>query len=168
MRRALEFASGRNTMDFEEVLKQSSFCLHLESDTKEGIIDELLNAMVRDGSISDRDAARQAVMEREDKMSTGMQFGVAIPHGKTATIDHLATAFGLKPEGVDFNSLDGEPSRIFVMTVSSTNRTGPHIKYLAQIGKMLNRPDIREKLLHAENVEQVIEMLTGGEDGSGS
>jgi PTS system nitrogen regulatory IIA component len=89
-----------------------------------------------------------------------MQYGVAIPHGKTSTVDDLAVAFALKKEGIDFSSLDGQPSRIFIMTISSSNRTGPHIQYLSEISKLLNSPLTRQRLLNAVSVEEITDILT--------
>jgi len=147
-------------VDFKNVLKSGCFSLHLNSDTREGVIEEMIDLMVEVGKIKDREAALNAVLERERKMSTGMQHGVAIPHGKTSTVDGLVVAFALKKEGVDSGSLDGEPSRIFVMTVSSTKRTGPHIQYLSEMGKMLGSSLARKRLLDAESVEDVVRILT--------
>lgn len=148
------------TMDVENVLKRSCICIHLESDTKQGIIEEMIDMLVATGRLKDRESALRAVLEREKKMSTGMQFGVALPHGKTGSVDELVTAFALKKEGVDFESLDGQPARIFVMTVSSTLRTGPHIRYLSEISKLLTRPSVRRKLLEAESEEEIVKILT--------
>jgi len=147
-------------MDFEEALRKGCFSLHLKSDTKAGIIEEMIDLMVAAGRITDKKAALDAVLEREKKMSTGMQYGVAIPHGKSPTAGDLVTAFALKKEGIDFASIDGEPSRIFIMTVSPVNRTGPHMAYLAEISKLLSRPLIRRRLLDAQNADEVVKILT--------
>jgi len=148
-------------MDFSAILRDGSISVHLQGDTKDAIIEEMIDLMVQNGKLTDKQAALSAVLERERKMSTGMQFGVAIPHGKTPAVDTLLTAFALKKEGVDFDSLDGEPARIFVMTVSPTNRTGPHIQFLAEISKVLTKPSVRERLLECETVEDIIGALTG-------
>lgn len=147
-------------MNFIKALKSGCFSVDLKSDTKDGIIEEMIDMMVAAGKITDKKSALDAVIERERKMSTGMQFGVAIPHGKTTTVDELITAFALKKEGMDFEALDGNPSTIFVMTVSSTNRTGPHIQYLSEISKLLTRPAIRKRLLASESEEDIIRILT--------
>jgi PTS system nitrogen regulatory IIA component len=149
-------------MNFKEALKTSCYCLDIKSDTKEGLIEEMINLMVASGQLpeTERDGALEAVIERERKMSTGMQNGVAVPHGKTPTMTGLATAFGLKKDGIDFASLDGEPSQIFVMTVSSTLKTGPHLQYLAEISKLLSCPSVREAILQAETAEQIIAILS--------
>jgi len=147
-------------MNFKNVLKNGTFCLNLKGETKEEIIEELVDAMVAEGKVTDRQAALDAVFERERKMSTGMQHGVAIPHGKTGTIDDMVVAFGLKKDGVDFKAIDGEHSRIFVMTISSNLRAGPHIQYLSEISKQLNRESIRARLLEAQTSEEVVGILT--------
>ena len=146
-------------IDFEEVLRRGCFALDLKGTTKEAIIREMIDLMVKAGRIPDRQAALDAVLEREAKMSTGMQCGVAIPHGKTTTVDELVTALAIKRDGVDFESMDGQPSRIFVMTLSSVNRAGPHMQYLAEIGKLLSCPPVREALLEAETEEAMIRVL---------
>lgn len=147
-------------MDFKKVFKEGSFSLDLKSNTKKGIIEEMVDLMVKADKIKDRKAAIDAILEREEKMSTGMQGGVAIPHGKTSTVDDLVVAFGLKREGIDFDSFDGRPSKIFIMTISSTLQTGPHIEYLCQISKLINSEVTRKRLLEAKSVAEIVEILT--------
>ena len=106
-------------------------------------------------------AVEAAILERENKMSTGMQQGIALPHGKTDAVPRLVTCIGLKKEGMDFGSLDGEPSRIFIMTVSRRDSTGPHIKFLAGVSKVLNSPALRDKILAATSREELLNVLTG-------
>lgn len=150
-------------MNFKKVLTSGCVCLHLKSDTKKGIIEEMVDMLVAAGKIQDRSAALGAVLDRERKMSTGMQFGVAIPHGKTNSVEDLIAVFAMKKEGIDFAALDGKPSTIFVMTLSSSNQTGPHMQYLAEISKVLNSPAIRDQLLAAASEDEVLRILTDGQ-----
>jgi PTS system nitrogen regulatory IIA component len=92
-------------------------------------------------------------------MSTGIQHGVAIPHVKTKAVKNLVACIGLKPEGVDFNSLDGEPSNIFIMTLSPTDRVGPHVQFLAEISKVITTADSRTKLLKAKTPQEVLSVF---------
>ena len=147
------------TINFDEALKKSSFCMHLESDTKEGILEELLDLLVSDGRIPDRAKTLAAVQERESKMSTGMQNGIALPHGKVDDVDGVVTAFALKKEGIDFASLDGAPTKIFIMTISSVNQSGPHIQYLSGISKLLVSRDVIESILQAETPDDILKTL---------
>jgi fructose-specific phosphotransferase system IIA component len=147
-------------MNLKKLLSEDTITLELKGVNKEEIIQEMIDLLVLRGRIKDRDAALKAVMEREQKMSTGMQHGIAIPHGKTDSVDKLVTAMALKKEGVDFGSMDGKPSTIFIMTISSVSRTGPHIQFLSEISQVLNDPDKRERILLAQSTSEVMEILT--------
>jgi mannitol/fructose-specific phosphotransferase system IIA component (Ntr-type) len=147
-------------IDFRRLFKEGCILMHLSSGTKEGIIEEMIDALVKAGKVQDRQGALNAILERERKMSTGMQHGIALPHGKTDTVEGLITVFALKKEGVDFGALDGQPSRIFIMTLSSTLRTGPHIQYLSEISKVLSMPAVCQKVLDAQTPEEVIQIVT--------
>ena len=146
-------------MNFKKVLTGGCFCLNLKADTKKGIIEEMVSMLLAADKIKDGAAALNAVLERERKMSTGMQCGVAIPHGKTNSVEDLVTVFAMKKEGIDFAALDGKPSTIFVMTISPSNQTGPHMQYLSEISKLLSNPTIRERLLDAESEAEIVRIL---------
>jgi len=147
-------------MNLKKLLSEDTIIFNLKGTTKEEIIQEMIDLLVARGRIKDRDAALKAVLEREQKMSTGMQHGIAIPHGKTDSVDKLVTAMGLKKEGVDFGSMDGKPSTIFIMTISSISRTGPHIQFLSEISQVLNDPEKRERILHSQNASEILDVLT--------
>jgi fructose-specific phosphotransferase system IIA component len=146
-------------MTFEEALQNSCVCVDLQSTTKEGVIAEMVDCLVAAGRIQNRQAAIDAVMRRERTMSTGMQHGVAIPHGKTETVDHLVTMLALKREGVDFKAVDGHPSHIFVMTLSPVSQAGPHLQFLAAIGRLLSCVAVRTDLLASATREDVVRIL---------
>ena len=147
-------------MNLKRLLSEDTIILELKGVTKGEIIQEMVDLLVAKGRIRDREAALKAVLEREQKMSTGMQHGIAIPHGKTDSVDKLVTAMAFKKSGVDFGSMDGKPSTIFVMTLSSVSRTGPHIQFLSEISQVLNDPEKRERLLQVQTAGEVLEILT--------
>lgn len=154
--------SGVNvSMNIKKIISPETVILELKSSTKAGIIEEMIDHLVAVGRLraDQRQAALDAVMTREAKMSTGMQNGVAVPHGKTDAVSEMVAAIALKKEGVDFNSLDGQPSRIFVMTVSPASYTGPHIQFLAEISRLLNDPQVQARLLQARTPEEVLEAI---------
>ena len=148
-------------MNLKKPLTVETICLDLKGATKEAILAEMVELLVASGHIRDRDAVLKAVLEREKRMSTGMQNGIAIPHGKTDSVDCLVAALGIKPAGVDFGALDGQPSNVFVMTVSPDSRTGPHIQFLAEISRPLNDASVRAKLLAATSPDEVLHLLIG-------
>ena len=147
-------------MNLKKVLSKESIVARLKAETKPAVIEELVDAIAWTGKIKNRDAALQAVLNREDKMSTGMQNGIAIPHGKTDAVEELLIAIAIKPDGVDFDAMDGQPCNIFIMTLSPENRVGPHIQFLAEISKVLGNETLREKLINATSAEEILKILT--------
>ena len=148
-------------MNLKKPLTAETINLNLKGTTKDAILAEMVDLLMASGHIRDRDAVLKAVTDREKRMSTGMQNGIAIPHGKTDSVDCLLAALGIKHGGVDFGALDGQPSTIFVMTVSPDSRTGPHIQFLAEISRPLNDASVRAKLLAATSREDVLKLLIG-------
>jgi PTS system nitrogen regulatory IIA component len=141
------------------VLTKETINLHLKGTNKQEIIDELLDILVAANKIQDRQAAYMAVMEREQKMSTGMKHGIAIPHGKSATINDLVACIGISDNPVDFDSLDREPCRIFIMTLSPMEKTGPHLQFLAEISLLFKSSEKRAEILKAANSEDILKIL---------
>ena len=148
-------------MNPKRILTRESVDLDLKGTTKEQIIEELVDLLVKAGKIEDRKAALKAILEREKKMSTGLQNGIAIPHGKLDSLDSLVVVLGIKKQGVAFDALDGHPSYIFVMTLSPANRTGPHIQFLADISRTLHDASVRQKVLAAQTADDVVGIVTG-------
>lgn len=146
-------------MNPKRVLSKETVALALKASTKEQVIEELVDLLVQAGRVKDRKAALKAVLERERKMSTGLQNGIAIPHGKTDTVETLVAALGIKKDGIDFDSLDKQPSTIFLLTLSPASRTGPHIQFLADISRTLHDPAVRKKVLGATTEEEVLDLL---------
>jgi len=147
-------------MTLARALTNSPVALGLKSDSKEAIITELIDLLDRAGRLPDRDAALAAVLERERKMSTGMQHGIAIPHGKTDTVNEVVAAVGIRESGIDFDSIDKIPATIFILTVSPKDRSGPHIRFLAEISRLLDNNGVRNRIMNARTDEEIIAILT--------
>jgi len=153
-------------MNPKRVLTKDTIVMKLKSNSKDGVIEELIDVLVASGKIKDRKAALKAVVDREKKMSTGLQNGIAIPHGKTDTIDSLVASMGISPEGIAFESLDGLPAQIILLTVSPASRTGPHIQFLADVSRVLHNEETRKRVLSAVTEEEVQELLSGEASGA--
>jgi PTS system nitrogen regulatory IIA component len=93
-------------------------------------------------------------------MSTGMKHGIAIPHGKCSAIVDLVACIGISEQPVDFDSLDKLPCRIFIMTLSPVEKTGPHLQFLAEVSLLFKSADKRDEILKAATPEEVLEILT--------
>ena len=146
-------------MDLNTVLTADTINLHLKGTTKEEIINELLDILVSAKKILNREDALAAIMDREQKMSTGMKHGIAIPHGKSNTIDDLVACIGISDNAIDFDSLDHLPCRIFIMTLSPVEKTGPHLQFLAEISLLFKSAEKRKEILDAQTPEEIIQIL---------
>ncbi len=146
-----------------QVLKPELIRMHLENRDKPGIIRELVGILDTAGLLKDRAEAERVVLAREQMMSTGMEHGVAIPHGKTDTVDGLLVALALCPEGVDFDCIDRQPARILIVTLSPASRTGPHIRFMAEVSRILRDPDLRAQVLAAKSPGTVVDILLRAE-----
>lgn len=146
-------------MNPARILTKQTVVLELKGDQKQAVIEELLDVLVAAGLIGDRTAALKVILERERKMSTGLQNGIAIPHGKSDTVEHLVAAVGVKKQGLAFESLDGQPARIIVLTLSPLSRSGPHIQFLADISKQLGDPAVRQRILECTSTDAVLDAL---------
>jgi len=133
--------------------------LEIPGETKQQIIESLLDILMETGKVENRQTALEALLEREEKMSTGIENGLAIPHGKTAAVKELVACIGLKKEGVDFDSLDGKPSTIFIMTLSPKDKSGPHIQFLAEISSLLKDDEGRNEILAAKTPQEVLDVV---------
>jgi len=146
-------------MNLKTVITTDTIDLHLKGSNKKEIINELLDILVRTEKIHDREAALSAVMDREEKMSTGMKHGIAIPHGKCAAIEDLVACIGISEKPVDFDSLDHEPCRIFIMTLSPVEKTGPHLQFLAEVSLLFKSAEKRDEILKAKTPEEILKIL---------
>ena len=151
-------------MTLLDILSSASTIVDLKGDTKEEIIAELVDSLSASEAISDRDKVLQAVLEREKIMSTGIGDGIAIPHGKSDSVVKLVAALGTQRRGVDFEALDGEPAYVFFLLVSPANVSGPHIKALARISRLLKNDDFKKKLITASSPEEIISAIRAEEE----
>ena len=150
---------GPATLNMADYLTPDLIEPRLRATDKLGVIDELLEVLARNGLVTDIDAARQAVRRREESMSTGLQYGVAIPHGRTDTVNRLVCAVGIKPDGLDFDAIDGQPSRIFILTLSPESKPAPHVQFMSTVSQVLNA-DGRDRILAGRGAREIHRAFT--------
>lgn len=143
----------------KNMLSKECINLNLKSTTKNEVIDELIELLFNAGKLNDKILFKKAILEREAQSSTGLEEGVAIPHGKTSAVKIPSIAFGISQNGIDYDSLDGEPSTLFFMIAAPENATDSHIETLSQLTTILLDDDIREKLLKADAPEEIFNIL---------
>jgi PTS system nitrogen regulatory IIA component len=134
--------------------------VELNSTGRDEAIRELVGLVHAKHRLRNVDDIVSVVMEREQKMSTSLENGIAVPHGKSASIDKLMVAVGLKQKGIDFKSADGQSSKIIILILSSTAQTGPHVRCLAEIGRLLQSETNRKKILTAKDADAVFRIMT--------
>ena len=150
-------------MTLLDILSPRSVLVGLQGETKEEIIEELVDSLESGTVVTDREKVLQAVVEREKIMSTGIGDGIAIPHGKSDAVTRLAAALGIHKRGVDFEALDGEPAYVFFLLVSPANVSGPHIKALARISRLLKNDDFKKRLISAADTAEIMRLIEAEE-----
>jgi Kef-type K+ transport system membrane component KefB/mannitol/fructose-specific phosphotransferase system IIA component (Ntr-type) len=159
MKKDLLDKDARTSRDLLSLIEPESVCLRLKAETKEGIITELVDMLAGRGRLLDRAQVLADVLEREKAMSTGMEHGIALPHGKTDGLADIAVAVGVKKQGIDFDSMDGQPARLFILVVSPKKTSGPHVQFLAAIGAVLQDAAMREAVIDAATPEEAAGLL---------
>jgi fructose-specific phosphotransferase system IIA component len=142
-------------MKLSDLLPENLITAEMTGKTKFQLIEELLDVLHEGGKISDRELALKDVLAREGYLSTGLENGLAIPHAKTDGVSELVMSFGLKKEGVDFESLDNKPAHLIFLVLSPRDTSGPHIRALAAITKNLKDAEKRKALLDAKSSEAI-------------
>lgn len=148
---------SHNDIKLHNFISSSLVSLQIQNNTKEGIIRELCDLLDQDGLLTNKQLFVNEVLEREKTFSTGMQTGIAIPHAKTNCVSAPAIVIGLKPEGVDFDSLDKYPSTIFILI--AIPKYSPHLSILTKISTLLNNPEFRHKVLSSKKKIDIIKLF---------
>lgn len=150
---------NRVTNSIKRYLDTKSISFDLKADTKDGILEEMLSLLEKSGNVTNREMVMNALKEREASMSTGIGKGIAIPHTKTNGVKETCVAIGIKRNGMDYESLDGNPTQIFVMLVAPIDGANPLMRAMSAFTGALMREEVRKALLNAKKPEEVIEIL---------
>ena len=142
-----------------EVLNLSNIIPVLEARSKQEAIDELLGIFKDDPRILDLQEVKNAVMEREKIMSTGVGHGFGIPHCKTNKVTEILAAFGRTKEPIDFDALDGNPVNLIFLLIGKDNLVAPHIKLLSRISLLMNKSEVHNQLNEASTAEQIYDIF---------
>ncbi|HUF69303.1 MAG TPA: PTS sugar transporter subunit IIA [Longimicrobiales bacterium] len=135
----------------------------LEGLSKDDLLEELVGILTRNDGIQDGESVLSAVREREAILSTGIGHGVAIPHGKSASVPALRMAAGRAGAPVDFDALDGQPVALFFLLVGPESAAGAHIKALSRISRLVRRDDVRSRLIAARSPDEFLLTLREAE-----
>jgi fructose-specific phosphotransferase system IIA component len=146
-------------MKISDILTENLVATGLPGSSKEDVIDAMIGIVASSPLVLDTDRVRQAILEREKIMSTGVGNGFAIPHGKTDAVSDIVAAFAVTAEPIDYQSLDEKPVRLVFLLVGKDSMVGPHIKLLSRISRLMNREEFRQRLLDAPTPRAILDMF---------
>ncbi len=145
-------------MKILDVMPKEAILDDLKSQNKKGLLEELVAPLAESTDLNSEDLVR-VLMERERLGSTGIGGGIGIPHGKIKDLESLVLGFGLSRKGIDFESIDGEPTHIFFVLITPEDSTGLHLKLLARISRILKNDQFKERLLNAADQDEIFDII---------
>ncbi len=146
-------------MRISDILTEDLIITGLEGDSKDEIIDKMVDLVGTSPKVLDLDKVRKAIFERERIMSTGVGNGFAIPHGKTDAVSDIVAGFAVTEQPIDYESLDEKPVRLVFLLVGKDNLVGPHIKLLSRISRLMNKEEFRRKLLEQATPADILALF---------
>ena len=153
-------------MKISDILTDDLVVAGLEGTSKNDIIDAMVDLVATSPKVLDKEKVREAILERERIMSTGVGNGFAIPHGKTDAVTDIVAAFAVTEKDIDYDSLDEKPVRLVFLLVGKDNLVGPHIKLLSRISRLMNKEEFRKRLLPVTSPKEILEMFRQEEASS--
>ena len=143
-------------MKIQDVLNKNVMLFDLQATDKEGVINEMIQLLVDNGVVTDFDTFKAGIMNREAQTSTGLGDGIAMPHSKNEAVKEATVLFAKSNKGVDYASLDGQPTDLFFMIAAPEGANDTHLAALAELSKYLMKPGFADKLRQASTPDQVI------------
>lgn len=153
-----------DNMRISELLQKESIAIGKKPRNKNAAIDQLVELLAKSGNLKDKGKFKQAILEREKLSTTGIGEGIAIPHGKSNAVKRAVLAAMVVPEGVDFESADGQDAHLLFMIAVPENGADLHLEVLERLAAMLMDEDFRKKLIEAKNPSAFLEIISGEEE----
>ena len=154
-------------MKITDILQPSSILLHQHFNSKDEVLDAMIQSLSASGQLTKPEEARKAVFDREKIMSTGIGKGFALPHGKTNHITETVGAFLTLEQPIDFQALDQQPVSIVFMLIGRENTVGTHLRLLSRISRLMNKDSFRDSIAAAKTPEEVISLFSKEEEELG-
>ncbi len=150
-------------MRITDLLSEKAINLHGKANSKEEAIIQLVDLMVENENINDKEAYKQAVLKREEEGTTGIGEGIAIPHGKTDAVEKPGLAAMIIPDGVDFKSLDGSPARLLFLIAAPNTKDNVHLDVLSRLSTLLMDTEFRQALYDAKTPKEFLKCIDRAE-----
>lgn len=144
----------------DKIINKNLIKLNITANNKESCMKELISLMELEGRLNDASCYTEEVLNRESLSTTGIGFGIAIPHGKCGAVKVPTVAFGRLNNGIEWQSLDGEPvNMIFLLAVPKEAESNEHLKILAALSRKLMNEDFRKDLLNIQEKDELLSLL---------
>ena len=151
-------------MKLSEIIAEANVLPELKSLDKRGVLEELAGVISNHEPSIDQRALVSVLLERERLGTTGIGDGVAIPHGKLSGVKRPIISFGRSKNGLDFDSIDGQPAHLFCLLIAPENSSGVHLQVLARIAKVLKSSALRKKLMEAGTRKELYQVIVHGDE----
>lgn len=159
LRQELHVQKGRKDVAFRKILDMNCITTELKGTSKYEVIEELVSLVDRAGKVVDKELLLRDIIDREERMSTGMEHGIALPHARASGVRVQTLAIGIHKRGIDFQTIDGSPVHILAMILTPSGEEAPHMQVLASLGAVLGDEKTRNMLKNASNSQEVYEIL---------
>jgi nitrogen PTS system EIIA component len=155
-------------MKISDFLCAKAVSADLQAANKKDLIEEMTNLLIKGGGVDKKNKSKiiEVLLAREALGSTAIGQGIAIPHGKCEHVTKLTAALGVSKQGINFDSLDGEPVFIFFLLIAPMDSAGPHLKALARISRLLKDKYFRENLKAAKDEDAILALIDQDDDQS--
>lgn len=144
-------------MEIKDLLDEKMMVFDLRANDKNGVLEELVNVLKENGVIDDAKGFLEVVKKREEEFSTGVGYGIAIPHGKSSLVKRPAIVIGKSQSGIDYNSMDGKSVYLSFLIAVPENSDELHLKVLAELSRCLMHEEVRERLIKASTPKEIKE-----------
>lgn len=146
-------------MKLVELINAKNVIVPLQGSEKDAVIREMVEHLAGASYINNAEIVIKSVLDREHMGSTGLDKGIAVPHARTHEVSTLCMALGISSEGVEYNALDGEVSKLFFMILAPPDQSSQHIKILSEIAGITRDQEMLDSLIAARNVEEVLSLF---------
>ena len=136
----------------------------LEAEDKDEVFEEMVDILCRTKSSGDREEILKVLWERESKMSTGIQTGIAIPHAKSATVEHVRGVLGISKKGIEYGALDGKPVYLLFMILTPKTDSEEHLRFLKRLSELLSNHEFYTELMAQSDPQGVNRIIKKYED----
>lgn len=151
-------------MKIQDILQKKSILIDLNSTDKLEILTQMAGFMSSLYGLPNGESISQKIIEREGDMSTGIGYGIAIPHARITGIDRLYMVAGRSVQGIEFNAIDEQPVHLLFMMISPTNTSTDHTQILSSLSRIMSYEDVRRKLLASDTPEAFLDIIIKSED----